>query len=111
MSALKYNQRIRFERPGPADPDYGTPGSTWLPVAEVWAKVEDAKPSKSESTEHGLRLARDAATVWIRNREGITSDMRVVELTGRKRTLSITGGPASINGQRELEITVEKYSV
>lgn len=110
MSALKFNQRIRIEKPGAKDPDYGTPTDEWLPVIEVWAKVEDAKPGKTDATQQGLRLAKDAATVWIRYRDGITSDMRIVELSDRKRTLSITGGPASINGRRELEFTVEKFS-
>lgn len=110
MSALDFNQRIRFEKRGPRDPEYNTPGGAWLPVAEVWAKVEDAKPGKSETTQKGLRLAVDSATVWIRYREGITPDMRIVELDGSKRTLSITGGPAAIRGRRELEFTVEKFS-
>ena len=110
MSALKFNQRIRIERPGARDPGYNTPTGEWAPVVEVWAKVEDAKPGKTDATQTGLRLARDAATVWIRYRDGITSDMRIVELSGRRRTLAITGGPASISGGREMEFTVEKFS-
>jgi SPP1 family predicted phage head-tail adaptor len=111
MSAQKYNQRISIEKPGARDPDYNTPTDDWVPVVEVWAKVEDAKPGKTDATQKGIRLARDAATVWIRYREDITSDMRIVELSGRRRTLTITGGPASIGGARELEFTVEKFSV
>lgn len=111
MSALKFNQRIRIEKLGARDPEYNTPTDAWLLVIEVWAKVEDTKPSKTDATQQGIRLAHDSATVWIRYRDGITSDMRIVELSGRRRTLSITGGPASIHGGRELEFTVEKFSV
>ncbi|MYM37258.1 phage head closure protein [Duganella sp. FT94W] len=111
MSALKYNQRIRIEKPGGRDPRYGAATKEWLPVIEVWAKVEDTKPKNTDATQGGLRLARDAATVWVRYREGITSDMRVVELDGRRRVLSITGGPSAVNGYRDLEFTVERYSV
>lgn len=110
MSALKFNQRIRIEKPGARDPDYNTPTDDWAPVIEVWAKVEDAKPSKTETTQGGLRQARDSATVWIRYRDGITPDMRIVELSGQRRTLSMTSSPASISGGREMEFTVEKFS-
>lgn len=111
MSALKYKHRVRIEAPGARDPEYGTPTDQWALVAEVWAKVEDAKPGDTDETKEGLRLAHDSATVWIRYREGITSDMRIVELSGRKRVLSITGGPSAIGGGRELEFTVERFSV
>lgn len=110
MSALKFRDRIRIEAPPGIDPDTGKPAGDWMLVVEVGAKIEDAKPGKSDATQGGLRLARDTATVWIRYRDGITSDMRIVELTRRRRTLSITGGPASILGGRELEFTVEKFS-
>lgn len=110
MSALKFRDRIRIEAPPEIDPATGLPGEDWTLVAEVGAKIEDAKPGKTDATQQGLRLAHDSATVWIRYRDGITSDMRIVELTRRRRTLSITGGPASILGGRELEFTVEKFS-
>lgn len=110
MNAYELRQRIRIEVPGLRDPSYNTPTDDWVPVAEVGAKVQDAKPGKTDATQQGLRLARDAATVWIRHLSGITSDMRIVELGGRQRTLSITGGPASVGGGRYLEFTVERFS-
>ncbi len=112
MNALELQDRIRIEVKGAdTDPDYGTPlPDSWLRVTEVWAKIQDAKPGKTDATVQGLRLANDAATIWIRYREGITSDMRIIELTGARRTLSITGGPAAINGRRFLEFTVERFS-
>ena len=110
MSALKFRDRIRIEAPPEIDPATGLPGEAWTLVAEVGAKIENTKPGKTDATQQGLRLAHDSATVWIRYREGITSDMRIIELTKRRRTLSITGGPASILGGRELEFTVEKFS-
>ena len=110
MSALKFNQRIRVEKPGVRDPKYGTPTANWSLVVEIWARVEDTKPGKTDATKGGIRLARDSATVWIRYRAEVTSDMRIVELSGRRRTLSITGGPASINGGTEMEFTVERFS-
>lgn len=112
MSPNEYWSRIRIEAPAGIDPGTGLPiKPEWLPVIEVWAKIEDSKPGKTDATQQGLRLAHDSATVWCRYREGITSAMRIVELTDSKRTFSITGGPASINGKRELEFTVERFSV
>lgn len=112
MSALKYRDRIRVERPGPArDPDYGTVlPESWVLVVEVWAEIQDVMPSRSEAVKNGLRLASDTSRIRIRARDGITSAMRVIELTGRKRTLQIVGGPASITGNNELEFMVEGYS-
>lgn len=113
MSALKYKDRIRIEAPGAgSDLDYGTPinAGAWIPLAEVWAEVQDVMPSRSEEVKAGLRLANDTARVRIRYLDGITSDMRIVELTGPKRTLSIIGGPAALGGRRELEFMVERFS-
>lgn len=111
MSALKFKDRIRIEAPGSdVDPDYGTPIESWVEVATVWAEIQDIMPSKSEATANGIRLATDSARVRIRHRDGITSDMRIVELTGSQRTLSIIGGPAAIFGRRELEMQVERFS-
>lgn len=112
MSALKYRDRIRIEARGPSkDPDYGTPlPVSWVLVAEVWAEIVDALPSRSEAVKNGLRLATDSARIRIRMRPGITSAMRVVELTGRRRTFQIVGGPAVLIGNTDMEFSVEGYS-
>ena len=112
MSALKYGDRIRIEKPGPAlDPDYGTQlPASWLPVGEVWAEIVDVMPSKSEAVTNGLRLAAHSARVRIRYRNDITSAMRIVRLTGTPGTLQIIAGPAVITGRTELEFMVEEFS-
>ena len=111
MSAFKFNKRIRFERSGGTDPEYGTQNQDgWVPFCERWAEVQDVTPSKSEAVTNGLRVARDATRVRIRYRADITADMRIVELSGRKRILQIVGGPAEIAGGREIEILAEAYS-
>ena len=114
MSAHKKRDRVRFEYQSAAvDPEYGTPipGQEWLPFAEVWAEIQDVMPSKStESTEHGLRLGKELVRIRVNHRNDLTSAMRVVELTGRQRTLSIIGGPASIFMDREIEILTERFT-
>lgn len=112
MSALKYRDRIRIERPGAAvDPDYGTKlPSSWIPVGEVWAEIVDVMPSKSEAVNNGLRLAANSARVRIRYRPDVTGVMRIVELSGAKRVLQIIAGPAVITGRTELEFMVQGFS-
>jgi len=112
MSANKFRDRIRIESGGTGkDPTYGTPiEAPWVPFVEVWAEIQDLAPSKSESQDHGIRLARDSTRIRIRFLPGILPTMRIVELTGQMRTLSIIGGPASIFNGREIELVAERFS-
>jgi len=112
MNARDFNQKIRIERKTSArDPIYNTPvPEGWELFAEVSAQVQDVPPSRSEAVKNGLRLATDSARVRIRYLAGVTSDMRIVEKSHRKRTLQIVGGPAAIVGMRYLEMMVEGYS-
>lgn len=114
MSALRYRDRIRIERqvrPGdPMDPEYGSAAPAWVLLAEVWAEVQDVLPSRADSSVNGIRMVSDTARVRIRYRSDVTSEMRIVEKTGRQRTLGIIAGPAALGGMRELEFMVEKFS-
>lgn len=111
MRAGNMRSRIRIERKGQAtDPDYGTATGAWVLVAEVRADVVDIPQGKSESTTNGLRIASDRASVKIRYMEGITPDMRVVELNGMKRTMAIISGPSMTKWRQELEMITEGYS-
>lgn len=114
MNARKYRDRIRFEvLAAGRDPEYGTPlPAAWtpLPGGEVWAEIKDVMPSKGESEDEGLQLVRGATRVRIRYREDITAAMRIVELTGRKRALSIITEPAALFNNSELEFMAERFS-
>jgi SPP1 family predicted phage head-tail adaptor len=113
MSATKYNQRVRVDKKtGTADPDYGTTGpASWVPVTTVWVEVQDVKPSRAtEQVQNGLRLGVDKARVRMRYRSDITSDMRLVELSGRRRTLQIVSNIAVLGGGHEQECMVEGYT-
>ena len=113
MSALRFKDRIRIESGDVAiDPEFGAAASVWVPVCEVSAEIEDVRPnrSRSESTKNNVQLSVATALIRIRFRPGITAEMRIVELTGARRTMSIVGGPAAIRGRRELEFAVEEFS-
>jgi SPP1 family predicted phage head-tail adaptor len=111
MRAGNMRSRIRIEyKSSTVDPNYGTKTETWLSLAEVWAEVEDILQGKSETTTNGLRIASDQVRIKIRYREDITPAMRIVELNGMKRTLSITSGPSMTKWREELEMMTEGYS-
>lgn len=114
MSARKYRDKIRFEvRSGATDSKYGRPaGDAWVPLRETWAEVQDVMPSKllADETVNGLRKARVMSRVRIRYQLGLSSDMRIVEISGQRRTMTIISGPAALGGRRELEFLVEQFS-
>jgi len=112
MTSNKFRDRIRLESPGAGrDPVYGRPLlASWVPFQEVWAEIQDIAPSKSESNEGSIRLAKDSTRIRIRHLPGVLPTMRVVEVTGAMRTLTIIGGPAAIFGGREIEVVAERFS-
>jgi head-tail adaptor len=113
--AKRLKHRIRFEKLGPppgdpTDPRYDPGADTWNLAFLAWAEVLDVVPSRSEAVKNGLRLAKDSARVRLRVRKDVTAEMRIVELYGARRTLSIVGGPAVIEAGRVIELLVEGYS-
>ena len=96
------------------DPNYGTEIVTWTTRARIWAEVQDALPSKSESVTLGLPVAKNQTRIRFRWRADIDSSMRVILHGGggeADQTLQIVGGPASVGGRRDFtEIVCERYS-
>jgi SPP1 family predicted phage head-tail adaptor len=108
VKAGTLDRRIRFERRiVTQDPVYGTSKATWEPVITVWAQVRDILPSRAESVDESISLARHPAQVRIRYRTGITSDMRVIY---GERTMQIVAGPAELGRREALELMVEEMS-
>lgn len=102
----KLDRRIRIERPI-ADSSFDGAGSgTWAPVAECWASVTDALPSRGEKLAEGINLAARPARVRIRFREDVTPEMRFVM---GNRIMQIVAGPAELGRREGLEFMVEDY--
>ena len=113
MTALAYtlNRKITIERPTTIPGDFGPQPGAWEPVASrIWAEVQDAMPSRTEAARNGLRIAAQQARIRIRNRAGITSDMRIVLHGPTDKVYQIVGGPAEIHGRVLLEMLCEAYS-
>lgn len=115
------DRRIIIERKvSTVDPNYGTEVITWAPLvvlpgsppvaAPLWANIQDARPSRSESVKQGLAMARNQVTVTLRYRSDIDSSMRITELDAPSRVLQIVGGPAQIGRRHWTELVCEAYS-
>jgi head-tail adaptor len=98
--------RIRIEQPVPDDSLDGAGSGSWKLVAEVWASVTDALPSRGERLAEGINVATRPARVRMRFRTDVTAAMRFV-LDGR--VMQIVAGPAEIGWKDGLEFMVEEY--
>lgn len=85
----------------------GAGSSTWVPIAKVWANVQDVLPSRGERLAGGLNVATRPARVRFRYRSDITPDMRFVLGT---RVMQITAGPAELGRRGGLEFMAEDYT-
>jgi len=116
MHGGQLDRRITIWRPTVVeDPEYGPQPGERVPVAtRVPAQVLDSLPSKSESTEAGVKVADRPARVRIRYLRGITSDMEITLHDGPDASgdveFKIVGGPAEIGRREWTEFTVTHYS-
>jgi head-tail adaptor len=120
LSSTTYDCRLRIERPVPDESFDGAGSGTWEPVAEVWANVQDVKPSRGERLAEGLNVATRPARIRIRHRAGIDSSMRALighyvngENDQREwvtdRTVQIITEPAELGRREAIEFMVESY--
>lgn len=119
MRAGNLDCRIVIEYPvATVDPTYGTEVITWHPLVAsgsplsavpLWAQWQDVLPSRSESVQNGLAMARNQSRLRLRYRSDMTSAMRVTDYaTGV--VYQIVGGPAVIGRNQWVEMVVERYS-
>lgn len=106
----------------PADPEYvapdakfGTESTVWVALARrpdgsaipMWANVQDALPSRSESVLQGAEVARNQTRIRMRWRNDLDSSMRIVALPTRD-IYQIIGGPAMLGRRQFLEVQCER---
>lgn len=111
VRASDLDRHITFqENARTQDPVFGTSVTSWQNIATdptVPARVQDVLPSRAETVADGISLNRRPAKVWIRYRDDITADMRIVY---EGRNMRIVGSPAEIGRKQGLEFMVEEYS-
>jgi head-tail adaptor len=112
MANFQCNAKVTIERKTTArDPDYGTEIEAWEVVASrYWANLQDALPSRAESTNNGVRTAVLRTRLRMRNNPAITADMRVT-LHGRgDQVMQIIAGPARLDDGIHSEWMLEASS-
>jgi head-tail adaptor len=103
------------------DATYGTEIVSWVPLmaeagsppvaVKFKAEIQDAMPSRSESVQQGLPMARNQTRCRIRWRDDVNSSMRVTLHGDSDVVYQIVGGPADIEGRKQrIEMVLEKYS-
>jgi len=100
------DRRVRLERPIADDSIDGAGAGRWKLVAECWANVQDALPSRGDRLGEGINIASRPARVRIRYRDGVTSAMRIVM---GDRVMQIVTQPAELGRREALEFMVEDY--
>lgn len=122
MRSGRHDRQITIEQKRVTqDSVFGAEIVTWIPlvaqsgsptIAErFWAEIQDALPSRSESVQQGLPVARNQSRCRMRWRNDIDSSMRVIVHGDTDQYYQIVGGPADIDGRKsQIEIVLEKYS-
>lgn len=118
----EFDREITIERKSVTqDAQYGTEIISWVSLVmlpgsppvpgRIWASKVDAMPSRSESVQQGLTVARNQTRIRIRWRDDLDSSMRITVHGDVDELYQIVGGPAEIRGRkRMLEMVCERYS-
>lgn len=111
MTAGARDQLITFEVKGAGvdDPLYGPQPGAWGEYRKAWAEVQDVLPSRSESLDDNISIARRPCRIRVDYFDGlgVTSAMRI-DIDGRK--LRIVAGPAMKGKRREWELMAESLT-
>ena len=112
MRAGRLNHRVSIHGVGIVDdPDYGPqPGQPIVVANRIAAEVQDVLPSKAESVQDGMAIAKNRTRIRLRYRTDIDSSMTVTVHGSYERTLEIIGGPAIIRDGAGIEIMCEEIS-
>lgn len=111
MEPGKHRHRLRIEQRTTAQEEaFGTRVDTWTTWATVWAEVEDVLPSRGESVVDGIAIAERPARVRMRYRQGLTSDMRAIDLSRGNRELRIATQPVEMGNKQRLEFMVADFT-
>lgn len=90
------------------DQKFGTDKATWVPLATVWAGVQDVLPGRADRIANDvIDIAKRPCRVRIRYRTDITGAMRLLI---RGREYRIVSGPAELGRRIGLEMLAEELS-
>lgn len=93
------------------DATYGTEVVTWTTLATRWGEVQDVLPSRSESVQEGLAVAKNQTRLRMLYWDDITSEMRVVVTTRSGEVIyQIISGPSIVGNKDGIEMMIERVS-
>lgn len=130
MQSGRFDRRATIERKAIAsdpeyvapDPVYETEKPVWIPIdgylpgsppvaKKVWGERQDVLPSRSESVQQGLTVARNQVRWRMRWRPDIDSSMRITIHGATDEVFQIVAGPAEYGGRKQqIEMILEKTS-
>lgn len=97
-----------LQRVNVRDERFGTDKATWVPLATVWAGVQDVLPGRAERiAQDVIDIAKRPCRVRIRYRSDVTDMMRLLI---RGREFRIVSGPAQLGRRIGLEMLAEELS-
>jgi len=117
----KFDRQITVEKKSVVKDDtYGSQTVTWVPLVyepgspqvamRFWANVQDSIPSKDESVQQHLAIAKQQTRLRMRYRDDIDSSMRIIVHGNGDTIYNIVGGPAMIGRKELIEMMLEKFS-
>lgn len=108
---FKCDEKVTIEQDvGTVDPDYGTAVESWVPVlARYWANVQDALPSRAESTTNGLQQSVQRSRLRMRGAGAVSGKMRAVLHARGDMVMQIIAGPALLDDRVHYEFQLESY--
>jgi head-tail adaptor len=91
------------------NPIYGTRDTTWAPIADVRAEIQDVLPSRGSTLADGIEITSRPARVRMRWRADVTQSTRL-KIDGLE--YKVVAGPAEIGERRKswMELLVERLS-
>lgn len=112
MTIQVYNldTRVRFEgKSVTQDSVYGTEVISWVPIATVWAEVQDLLPSRNqlENVRNGIQVALARSRIRMRYRTDINATMRCFIGSVMYQVVS---EPAEIGRHEFMELLIERHS-
>lgn len=86
------------------NPKTGSDRASWLPLAVVWAEVQDVLPSRADRVADVVDIARRPCRVRIRYRGDLTGELR---LRIRGRDYRVVSGPIELGRREGMEMLAE----
>lgn len=108
MKRSTLNTRCRVEYKTLTKDAYGAPVESWSLLGVRFCALQDALPSRSESTQGGLITSINQTRLRMNYCTDIDTSMRVIVNRPERTVFNIVSGPAILGDKDEVEFMLEK---